>query len=550
MVSKTSIKLDTSNGKIKVYNNRVYLKIKSEWDEKKKHSIKDRVCIGLIDTSDRTKFFPNNSYYEIFNKGKVELKEPGDIDDYLHIGSYLALKEAGEKCGAIKALKKIFPDTWEQILAFCIYIIDSRNSRSQGYEKWGFSNYSGLDFVLSSQGVSKLFASISNTNIRDFLREFKKTYKESNISKIKLVLAFDSTNINTHSKNIELAEFGHPKKKEKLPIISTAMGVDEVTGIPLFYEDIIGSLLDKTQLEETSKKLKDLGYKNCFFIFDRGYYKSDCLDAISSFSSFAIMVPDSVTTSFDYIKNNGFKIKDNENYFIKEENAYGISGTSASFLSKETNTYIYFDPDAQVLEKDTIHSKILHSEEALSDSAYSQKVADANDDYLITTKTKENKFAFKENLAAIQRDIDFAGFFMAISNKKLKAGEMLQRLRKRDRAEKAFRNMKSQLDSEKSYCHGLATYTGRNFVIFFSLVLFLSFRYLERSMFKTDESSTNDTTATVLGKISKLIAYKNTHGTWNQKYALTSSMKEILSNLDLTQTNISSFITKDLHQKF
>ena len=52
---------------------------------------------------------------------------------------------------------------------------------------------------------------------------------------------------------------------------------------------------------------------------------------------------------------------------------------------------------------------------------------------------------------AIQRDIDFAGFFMAISNKKLKAGEMLQRLRKRDRAEKAFRNMKSQLDSEKSY---------------------------------------------------------------------------------------------------
>ena len=75
MVSKTSIKLDTSNGKIKVYNNRVYLKIKSEWDEKKKHSIKDRVCIGLIDTSDRTKFFPNNSYYGIFNKGKAELKE-------------------------------------------------------------------------------------------------------------------------------------------------------------------------------------------------------------------------------------------------------------------------------------------------------------------------------------------------------------------------------------------------------------------------------------------------------------------------------------------
>ena len=69
-------------------------------------------------------------------------------------------------------------------------------------------------------------------------------------------------------------------------------------------------------------------------------------------------------------------------------------------------------------------------------------------------------------------------------------------------------------------------------------------------MFKTDESSTNDTTATVLGRISKLIAYKNTHDTWNQKYALTNSMKKILSNLDLTQTNISSFITKDLHQKF
>ena len=104
---------------------------------------------------------------------------------------------------------------------------------------------------------------------------------------------------------------------------------------------------------------------------------------------------------------------------------------------------------------------------------------------------------------------------MALSNEKMTAEEMLGRLRKRDRAEKVFLQMKSFMDSEKSYCHGTNTYVGRNFVLFFALIMRLSFRFFERQYF---EKSTGDgTTATVLGYASKLmhIRPKAEHGRGN-----------------------------------
>lgn len=525
-------------------NGYVYYKGNTTWNREKQHSADDRVCVGKQSKDRPGYFLPNANYSRLFPDAPV-LVEPDEIDDYLHFGSYLALRESASKCGALKALKEAFPDTWEQILAYSVFMIENETNRSQKYEKWGFSNYSGLDHVMKSEEASRLFSSISFHDSDLFLKKYFGYYSDSGISTRDLVIAFDSTNISTFSDHIETAEFGHAKKKEKLPIVSTAMGVDEETGIPIYYEDFVGSLLDKTQIEATEKKIKEIGFDRLFLVFDRGYYKSAELKKLSKSNSFAIMVPDNVTTSFAYIKDNGFGIRDNELYFISGENAYGIQLESDSFLDMHTYTYIFYDGQTAGKSKDTIHSKILNAKRTLSHEKYSKEIADDYSKFFRITKGPDGKNVIEEKREAIQEEIDYCGFFMALSNQKLTPEEMLRRLRKRDRAEKTFAQMKTGLDGEKSYCHGTNTYMGKNFVLFFSLVTKLAFRFFERSYFDGEGFRSNDTTSTVLGHVSKMTAYKTKDG-WQRKYALTSKMKTIFKNLDYDEKKIDGFLKDEL----
>ena len=193
----------------------VYYKEKTEWDKEKCHSTDDRICVGKVCKDKEGYFLPNKNYQEIF-PAESALIEPNEIDDYLHFGAYLALRESASECGALQALKEAFPDTWKQILAYSVFMVETESNRSQKYEKWGFSNYSGLDHIMSSEGVSKLFSSISFRDSENFLKKYFKYYKDSGISTRDLVIAFDSTNISTFSKQIETAEFGHAKKEREL----------------------------------------------------------------------------------------------------------------------------------------------------------------------------------------------------------------------------------------------------------------------------------------------------------------------------------------------
>ena len=59
--------------------------------------------------------------------------------------------------------------------------------------------------------------------------------------------ALDSTNHNTSCRNNDLVEFVAAKRKGSLHDINFAAFVDEKTGVPVYYELLLGSLLDKSQ---------------------------------------------------------------------------------------------------------------------------------------------------------------------------------------------------------------------------------------------------------------------------------------------------------------
>ena len=229
----------------------------------------------------------------------------------------------------MSALKKTFPEHWSDIFAAALHSIMAENSVAQDMPYWCFHNYCGLDSPLYSGEMSRLYEHISSTpeSIPDFMYRFREAYHEVFPDSGLTLVGFDSTNQNTNSRGIELAEYGHPKVKENLPDINTAMFVDEMTGIPLYYEHFYGSLLDKTETPFTMEKVKDLGFSKLFLMMDRGYFSKKALDSMDEYN-FAIM----------FIAFVALIIIESYRYFIKPVLDAVSSTTTASTIG-ELNKY-------------------------------------------------------------------------------------------------------------------------------------------------------------------------------------------------------------------
>ena len=270
----SELKTNLKNLKI-VNKNYVYYQTKTKWNKELQHSIDDRCCIGKkIDDY----FIPNKKYYSLFPK---PIDNIPDILDCLSFGPYLALLAASMKYGCYDILKLIFPNDYDKIFTLAISYICNEDSTAQHFENWAFKNYCGLNNNLSSPRISELYSRITEDQINDFLGEFLRKYKESNIISTRRAIAYDSTNQNTTA-NIRFAEIGHAKEDKKIPIINTCYLVDEYTGITLYYEHYYGSLLDKTECVITYQKVKGLGFKKLFFMLDRGYFSSKNIEDLAN----------------------------------------------------------------------------------------------------------------------------------------------------------------------------------------------------------------------------------------------------------------------------
>ena len=159
--------------------------------------------------------------------------------------------------------------------------------------------------------------------IQNFLYFHKEAYHKRIHEGGETILAFDSTNQNTSSREIPLAEHGHPKVNKHLPDINTALFVDEETGIPLYYEHFCGSILDKSETPYTMERVRDLGFKKLFLMMDRGYFSQKTIEAMKD-NSFGLMCPDNLNFVKEIIAGYSAAIRDQEDCYIASENVYGI----------------------------------------------------------------------------------------------------------------------------------------------------------------------------------------------------------------------------------
>ena len=356
------------------------------------------------------------------------------------------------------------------------------------------------------------------------------------------VIAFDSTNQVSESKGQEKAQRGKSKTGEKLPIINTAMYVDEKTKISLWYEHFDGNVLDKSQTPYSVEKTQQLGYEKLFLMMDRGYYTEKNVDKLNSIGvEFGMMMPETVSMVTELISKFKDEIKLKEKFYIPKEDIYGIQ-TSVQLLSKNYYAYVYYDDNTATNERNAIHAKVkFFMEEANKRIRYTDKMKKFfSSRGIIVTKTQFNEetkknFTLEIDHQMVQEAYDLSGFFVILTNKSMSTTNTICIARSRDCVEKAFRDLKSHFMLSRTYTHSDATYCGKMFISFISLIILQSFRWFVRDLIQANSS---DTVATLISEMRKYKIIEKKDSTWMPIYAMNKKQKAIVKSVHLTEEQI------------
>ncbi len=541
----------------------VYLAVSYKWDNKKRQPIEKRVTIGILTEDDPNMMYPGPNYFKFFETdseqkvqklkeqfGGEQRKQAGKVDSRISVGTYFALRKACKRTGCYEALKTTFSSPKaDLILALAIHAIVAQSSCAQDFCSWCFDNYCGLKRVVSDSEISRLFRELGEDQglMKVFFTIYSEEYEKRNPSSHERVIAFDSTNQNTYSKNQELASFGKAKINLDLPIINTALFVDELSGIPMWYEHYDGALLDKTQTPYSLKSIIDLGYKKLFAIFDRGYYSENMIKSMRALNDFefGVLCPQNVKWVDSLIDEHGKEIKDHQSYYVADENVYAARFETSLFGVK-SYAYLFYDEPRATDEHTSIHESVRYYwKKALQRKRYSEKMAKQFAAYsIIVNKTEKadeqgRNFELLEDLNSIQQLIDRAGFFVMVSDREMTPAEAIKLVRRRDRVEKCFESIKRHFNMSVTYTHSMETYFGKMFMAFIVSIIYATITNDYKEVLSACSSRT---IPTLMAELNKYKADLNADGTWRPVYAMSKFQKELFKVEDLTEQDLCEAI--------
>lgn len=542
------VDLPQKENRIILKNGYVYYYTDMHWDAEKKKTVDNRKPVGKVCPDDNLKMFPNENWKELMGE-----ETPERTAKHMNVGSYICLYKSAGKIGCLKALQESFPNLWDKIFALCVYVIDAKSSAAQLFPYWGFHNYCGRSKPFSDSTISEVFRVISEDDwaVDNFMQYFGRNYPEAIPEAKETAVALDSTNRNTTCKNNKYAQHGKQKvKKSGIPQVNTAIIVDELTGIPIYYENFFGSVLDKTETPVTIEKVKELGFQKLFIAMDSGYASAECMTSFDDGYEFSVMTPESYQVVKYMIRTYAKQIIHNEKYYIRDEKVYGICEKGVNAFSGKYNAYLFYDSKRGQQEIDSIHEKasaILNT--VWKRKRFSESLQKKYAPFITITKTEYNpktkrNFDAEINSDAVQKEIDNAGLFVVVSNSDSTPGRIIKITRMRDKNEKGFERIKTLFDMMASDTHSTATYEGKMFIGFVSLIICEAYRWYIRDILKTESSATAETT---LSELRNYQMMKKNDGTYMPVYALSRKQKELFSCFGLDQQSLREFINELPH---
>ncbi len=513
----------------------------------KKYTVSQCTSIGKMCEDNPSAMIPNTNYLKFFPDAELPEELPVSTrSGCLKIGSYLVIKKVIEYYKLNQKIGDIIKKDSGLFLDLAAYAIVMENNAAQYYPDYAYNHplFTDRMKIFSDSKVSRFLRDIS----RDDSIEFQNAWNASRDHREKIYISYDSTNKHCQAGDVEIAEYGHEKERQKKPIFNYSIAYDKNNRLPLFYEAYPGSINDTSQLQNMLEKAKSYGYRNAGFILDRGYFSEPNIRFMDRNGfDFIIMVKGCKTLVNELVLRNKGNFEDEWENSIPYYDVNGITVEDYLFPADEKKRFfhIYYSDFRKARERANLQRMIREQKAALENlKGTEDKIDSRSIPYfdLIYHKDKDGKERLqfvRERKDVISRDIRLCGYFCIISSGKMTAAQALDLYKSRDASEKLFRGDKSYLGGRSiRTCHDEPTYS-KIFIEFVALIIRNKiYTCLTDRMKEIHKKKNYMTVPAALKELDKIELIRQADGIYKLDHAVTATQKDILQAFNLTATNV------------
>ena len=421
----------------------------SYWDKDKKKTCQKREIIGKRDKATG----------ELIPSKKNVEQVPILSKNY---GNFHLLNSISEEVGLTRVLKINFPKSYLEILTCAFYEV-SESKPLYLCQGWCEKNHVPTIKSLSSQRISELLYDMTDIDRMSFFKKWCSYRIE------KEYLAFDITSISSYSDLIEFVEFGYNRDKEDLPQINLAMLFGQSSQLPIFYNFYPGSIRDVSTLHNMIEFAEELEIQNMKYVMDKGFYSEKNIEKLlAKRIKFTISVPFNNKFSKQMVDDVRESINTCENSMMLSDDIVYAHTTSIKIKNKKVHVHTFYNEQHYIDEKETLYKKIAKIEEAIK--KHPDSYVDNCSKYLTIERTKKG-LVINKNKENIENALKYKGYLVMLSNDIDQAKEALYVYRTKDKVEKAFDNLKNELDLKRLRIHSEEAMKGRLFIGFIALIL-------------------------------------------------------------------------------
>lgn len=525
----------------------IYYEYGRKYYSDKKYTVSQCTSIGKMCEDNPSAMIPNTNYLKFFPDAELPEELPVSTrSGCLKIGSYLVIKKVIEYYKLNQKIGDIIKKDSGLFLDLAAYAIVMENNAAQYYPDYAYNHplFTDRMKIFSDSKVSRFLRDIS----RDDSIEFQNAWNASRDHREKIYISYDSTNKHCQAGDVEIAEYGHEKERQKKPIFNYSIAYDKNNRLPLFYEAYPGSINDTSQLQNMLEKAKSYGYRNAGFILDRGYFSEPNIRFMDRNGfDFILMVKGCKTLVNELVLRNKGNFEDEWENSIPYYDVNGITVEDYLFPADEKKRYfhIYYSDFRKARERANLQRMIREQKAALENlKGTEDKIDSRSIPYfdLIYHKDKDGKERLqfvRERKDVISRDIRLCGYFCIISSGKMTAAQALDLYKSRDASEKLFRGDKSYLGGRSiRTCHDEPTYS-KIFIEFVALIIRNKiYTCLTDRMKEIHKKKNYMTVPAALKELDKIELIRQADGIYKLDHAVTATQKDILQAFNLTATNV------------
>ncbi|MER2056686.1 MAG: transposase [Clostridia bacterium] len=526
----------------------IYYEYARTYDRDKKYTSPQCTTIGKLCADDPASMYPNANFLKFFPD--VELPEElptSSRSGCLKMGAYLIIKKVIEHYKLDNMIREIVGRDYGLFLDLAAYTIVTENNAAQYYPDYAFNHplFTNGMKVYSDSKISSFLRDVS----RDESIRFQNEWNAGRDHREKIYISYDSTNKHCQAGDIEIAEYGHEKEKQKKPIYNFAIAYDRSNRLPLFYEQYPGSINDVSQLQYMLTKAAAYGYKNAGFILDRGYFSEPNIRFMDRHGyEFLIMVKGCKDLVNSLVLEKRGRFEDEWEHAIPYYDVSGMTVKSKLFEADEKERYfhIYYSDSRKAKEKDRLQRTIREQKEFLEGlKGKNVEIADQYKRYFELIWYHEGQpdqalALVRDRKEIITRDTKLCGYFAIITSAPMTAGEALDLYKSRDGSEKLFRGDKSYLGEKTMRVYKDEPMHTKIFIEFVALIIRNKiYTCLKDRMHVIHKKKNYMTVPAALRELDKIELIRQADGVYRLDHAVSATQKDILLAFNMNASSIA-----------